>query len=309
MNDLSHWTRDNAEYQPSGRKTGGFRTRTVLIPLTFILIHFITVNLVSVAFLAVHLMVKTFGGAMDILDVLGDPQALNSLIQANYPVITILYAVILIPVYGIYLVIARKNDPRMLLSEPIRIMDLLPGLAMTVGALGLTSLYFALLDHLSQSSVFIANQLEAYEALSGSFSPQGGVGFLIIGISVMAPITEELLFRGIVQGELRKAMPETAAIIIQAILFAAYHIQPVQASYALIPGILLGVAYAWSRSIWVPIAMHMLFNALGSLLPILVGEDPYLGQVAATAQIAFIAAGILAGVFFHMNRRKRPESI
>ena len=283
--------------------------RTVLVPLTFIMVHFITVNLVSIAFLAVHLMVKSLGGALDILDVIGDAQAMNSLIQANYPVITILYALILIPVYAIYLIIARKNDPRMLLTESLRVSDLLPGLAMAVGALGLTSLYFALLDHLSQSSAFVAKQLEAYEALSSSFSPQGGLGFLIIGISVMAPITEELLFRGIVQGELRKAMPESAAIIIQAILFAAYHIQPVQASYALIPGVLLGVTYAWSRSIWVPIAMHMLFNALGSLLPILVGEDPYLGQVAATAQIAFIAAGILAGVFFFMNRRKNPESI
>ena len=304
MDELNHWTRDSAEYQPSGRKTGGFRPRTVLVPLTFIMIHFITVNLVTVAYLAVHMMVKSIGGAFDILDVLGDAQALNSLVQANYPMITILYALILIPVYGIYLVIARKNDPRMLLTESFRLADLLPGLAMTVGALGLTSLYFVLLDQLSQSNAFIAGLLEDYEALSGSFSPEGGLGFLIIGISVMAPITEELLFRGIVQGELRKAMPEPAAIIIQAILFAAYHIQPVQASYALIPGVLLGVAYAWSRSIWVPIAMHMLFNALGSLLPVLVGDDPYLGQVAATAQVAFIAAGILAGVFFYMNRRK-----
>lgn len=173
MDEWKNWTRASGEYRQAGLKPGGLRARTFLIPLTFILIHFLTVNLVSVAFIAVKLMISSFGGGLDILDIFGDPQALNDLVQVNYPLITILYALLLIPVYGIYLVIARKNDPRMLLAEPVRMTDLLAGLAMAVGALGLTSLYFVLLDHLAMNSDFVARQLESYEALSGSFSPEG----------------------------------------------------------------------------------------------------------------------------------------
>lgn len=304
MEEPARWTHQTA--QTSERRSGsrGFHARTVTVPLVFILIHFIVVNAVSIAYLLIILALQSASGMLNMLDILSDPEALVGMVQEHYPVITIIYAAFLIPVYALYLKHARRKDERALLTEPLRLMDILPGLAMAVGALGLTNLYFVLLARLAESSPFVASQMDAYEKLSASFSPKNGLGFLIVGISVMAPVTEELLFRGIVQGELRKAMPEPAAVLIQAVIFAAYHLQPIQSSYALIPGLLLGMAYAWSRSIWVPIAMHMFFNFLGSILPVLAGTDEYLGQVAATAQIGFIAAGTLAGVFFYMNRRR-----
>jgi membrane protease YdiL (CAAX protease family) len=283
-----------------------FQARTITIPLLFISIHFVMVNIVSIAYLMVLLLLKSITGTVDVMDILGNTDALNQLAQTHYPVITILYSLVLIPVYGAYLHYSHRRDARSLLLERVRILDILPGLAMAIGALGLTTLYFALLAKLAETSTFIAEQLDAYKKLSESFSPENGLIFLIIGISIMAPITEELLFRGVVQGEFRKAMPEPVAIVLQAVIFAFYHLQPVQISYALIPGLLLGMAYAWSRSIWVPILMHMLFNFLGSVLPILVGDDAMLNQIVATAQIAFIAAGLVAAIFFYMNRRRGP---
>jgi len=309
MGEPAGWTHQIAQ-SPGGRSSArGFQARTVTVPLVFILIHFIVVNIVSIAYLLIVLMLQSASGLINMLDILGDAEALSGMVQEHYPVITIIYAAFLIPVYTLYLTHARRKDHRALLTEPVRMTDILPGLAMAVGALGLTNLYFVLLTRLAETSPFIASQMDAYEKLSASFSPKNGLGFLIVGISVMAPVTEELLFRGIVQGELRKAMPEPIAVLIQAVVFAAYHLQPIQSSYALIPGLLLGMAYAWSRSIWVPIVMHMFFNFLGSILPILAGTDEYLGQVAATAQVGFIAAGALAGVFFYMNRRRGLDSM
>lgn len=307
--ESNRWSHESIQLSEPHRPVRGFRARTFMVPLTFILIHFITVNVVTTAYLLVYLVLKSVSGTADILQVLGDRELLTQLIQSNYPVITVLYSLFLIPVYGLYLKHARTKDARALLVERLRLTDLLPGLAMAIGALGLTNLYFALLIKLSETIPFVADQLDQYEQLSGSFSPENGLVFLAIGISIMAPITEELLFRGIVQGELRKAMPESVAIILQAILFAAYHMQLVQSSYALIPGLILGIAYAWSRSIWVPIAMHMGFNLLGSILPILVGEEPFINQVASVAQVGFIVVGLLAGAFFYMNRRHEAEDL
>lgn len=304
--ETTNWTHETIRIPDPGRPARRLRSRTILIPLLFILIHFITVNMVSIAYLLIYLLLRSVSGSVDIMQVLGSTEALTKLVQEHYPVITILYSSFLIPVYYLYLRYARRKDFRALLAERTRISDLLPGLAMAVGALGLTNLYFSLLTKLAESSPFVAGQLEDYEKLSGSFTPETGLAFLIIGISVMAPVTEELLFRGIVQGELRKAMPEPVAIVLQAVLFAVYHIQPVQASYALIPGLLLGIAYAWSRSIWVPIAMHMGFNLLGSILPILAGKDEFINRVTVSAQVGFIAVGLVAGVFFYMNRRRGP---
>ena len=301
--ESSRWTHMSIGSQKPDGHGRRIRMRTILIPLVFILIHFIAVNVLSIVYLLIYLFFQNAAGSLDILQILGSQEALTELIQEHYPIITILYSAFLIPIYSIYLKQAQRKDARSLLTERIRMLDILPGLAMSVGALGLTNLYFSLLTKLGESSSFVAGQLEAYKELTGSFTPDQGLVFLIIGISFMAPVTEELLFRGIVQGELRKAMPEPVAIVLQAVMFAAYHIQPVQASYALIPGLLLGIAYAWSRSIWVPIIMHMGFNLLGSILPVLAGEDEYISQVAASAQVGFIAAGLLAGIFFYMNRR------
>lgn len=290
------------------QKPHRFGARTILVPLLFILLHLVAATLVSALYVVVLVLINSAANNQDMLATLSDAEALNRLLTQHYPIITVLYSLVLVPTYALYLVYARRRDPLVLHTDPLRPSDLFAGLAMMVGALGLTNLYFVLLDRLSDSIPLVDRYLTDYERISESFTPDAGMFWLILGISVMAPLTEELLFRGIVQGELRRVMPEPAAIVLQAVVFAAYHMQPVQSTYALIPGLLLGIAYAWSRSIWVPILMHMTFNLLGSLVPLLNGEDAGLGQITALAQLAFIVVGVLAGIYMHMNRRRAPAA-
>ena len=66
---------------------------------------------------------------------------------------------------------------------------------------------------------------------------------------------------------------------------------------------MLGFAYAWTRSLWVPILMHMLFNFLGSVLPSLVGEDEVLGQIVGISEMAFILIGALCLIYLYRNRK------
>lgn len=278
--------------------------RTIFLPLLFMGLHWVVINLAAVGYMVAFVMLRTPGSATDPWHVFSDQDILNQVLIEQYPIITIFYSLALIPIYIIFLIISRGRDKRILLSEPLKATHLWPSIAIIIGAMGLTQLWFMLLNVLSERIGYIDAKMQDYIEQSEAFAPTAGYIWLILGIVILAPIAEELLFRGIIQGELRKAMPEWLAVIIQAILFAAFHVQPIQVSYVIIPGLLLGMAYAWSRSIWVPIIMHIVFNFIGSVIPTLVGDDEILSMIVIFTQIAFIVIGTLAAVYFYMKRRK-----
>ncbi len=83
-------------------------------------------------------------------------------------------------------------------------------------------------------------------------------------IAVVAPIFEEFFFRGAIYRELRSSTPIWVAIVLQALIFGVFHMNLVQGLYAFGIGIILGLVYEWSRSLWVPIIFHAVFNAIGT---------------------------------------------
>ena len=102
-----------------------------------------------------------------------------------------------------------------------------------------------------------------YDSISELFVSDNTImRFAIIGF--LAPITEELVFRGILINRMR-GMPVWASIAIQAVLFSLVHLNLFQSLYAFVAGILLGYAYIKFRSLGVVILGHMTYN-LSSLL-------------------------------------------
>ena len=88
----------------------------------------------------------------------------------------------------------------------------------------------------------------------------------VLGI-VVAPVTEELLFRGALFGSLRPRIGSRAAAVLSSLLFAAVH----GSLTALAPLFVLALVLCWvyerSGSLVAPVVVHMLFNAT-SLLPL-----------------------------------------
>ncbi len=279
------------------------RIRTILFPILFMGLHWLVMNIAALLYLAVFTVVTMSGHDISLFSFFEDQEFLSQILIEQYPIIAVLYSLVLIPVYLVFLSLSRQRDPRVLLNASLRSQHIWPAIAMMIGAMGLTNLWFALLTYLGDQFEYVNEQLQNYIEQASAFTPSAGYIWLILGIVIFAPIAEELLFRGIIQGELRKAMPEWLAIIIQAVIFALFHMQPVQITYVIVPGLLLGVAYAWSRTIWVPIVMHITFNFLGSVIPSVVGEDEVLSSIVIYSQLAFIFIGILAAVYFYMNRR------
>jgi len=84
--------------------------------------------------------------------------------------------------------------------------------------------------------------------------------------ATLAPLCEEVAFRGYLLSALRTRGGETRAVAISALLFAAMHLDPVR-----FPALaVLGALYAWlavrSGSLWPSVAAHAANNAIGALL-------------------------------------------
>ena len=113
----------------------------------------------------------------------------------------------------------------------------------------------------------------------------------ILLTGILVPIIEEIMYRGLVFDQLRKNLPLSLALIIQALIFGIIHLNMVQGTYAFMIGILLGVALIRSRSIILPIAIHMGTNLSGVIL------SKYQDQIGISAEtIIRVSSYVLAPV-------------
>ncbi len=85
--------------------------------------------------------------------------------------------------------------------------------------------------------------------------------YIIICAVLVAPVAEECCFRGFLYTGLRRWGGRTAAAIASALLFGAIHGSLAQMMPLTIFGIMQCIAYEKARSLWLPIGVHMLFNA------------------------------------------------
>lgn len=134
-----------------------------------------------------------------------------------------------------------------------------------------------------------------------------GGGFLIqfLTAGIVAPIVEELIFRGLVYRRTKKMTGTIAAAILSAALFGVFHGNWVQAPYAFIIGIVAVFVYEKFKSIVAPIMLHMSANILSVLIMTLASSDTptvdslnidTLSYVSSLIIFIFIT-GVLAAVF------------
>lgn len=85
-----------------------------------------------------------------------------------------------------------------------------------------------------------------------------GVGAVLFGL--IAPITEEIVFRGLVFNRMRRYYPTAAAMIASGVLFGAYHGNLVQGLYGACMGILLAYTYERMHRFYIPCLFHAVAN-------------------------------------------------
>jgi membrane protease YdiL (CAAX protease family) len=106
------------------------------------------------------------------------------------------------------------------------------------------------------------------QALIGSLS-EGPVQLLlaVVAAVVLAPIAEELLFRGLLHRALRRRRSLPVAAAISSVAFAGVHVdvafsQPLALIGLVIVGAALAVAYERTGSLVVPVVMHAVYNGV-----------------------------------------------
>ena len=87
------------------------------------------------------------------------------------------------------------------------------------------------------------------------------IGLAILAVAI-APVTEELFFRGFVFGGLAGRWGFWRAAGISALLFMAAHLEPLSFPPLFVLGLLLAWLYHRTRALWAPILVHFGNNAI-----------------------------------------------
>lgn len=126
------------------------------------------------------------------------------------------------------------------------------------------------------------------------------VGALLFGL--LSPITEEIVFRGVIYNRMRRYCPTTAAIVLSGLLFGVYHGNLIQGLYGGCIGILLAYTYERLHSFFIP----CLFHATANLVVYTLAQNEELHASAFGVQgciILLIISGICIFMVEKMQHR------
>ena len=107
---------------------------------------------------------------------------------------------------------------------------------------------------------------EEYAEYSAGLSDQSRPLLMFLATVVVAPITEEIFFRGLVYTRLKRGMPTLVAILVESAVFGAMHGATIWMAYAFLLGVVMTLLYEKFGSILVSMAFHAAFNLAGGYL-------------------------------------------
>ena len=152
----------------------------------------------------------------------------------------------------------RKGDP---LGDTHRLRQL-TGVILLVPGMQFFSSYL-----IGVVSMAFPQWLDQYEELLKTAGLDSSITLPMLLYSVLlAPVCEELIFRGTTMHLARKAVPFWLANVMQAFLFGLFHMNWIQGIYAFALGLVLGYVCEKGGSIYYSIFLHFLFNFWGTVI-------------------------------------------
>ena len=139
-----------------------------------------------------------------------------------------------------------------------------------------------------------------------SFIGKGNALVEFVAIALVAPAVEETFFRGAVYETLKLGMPRAAAVIISSVMFGAAHGNLISFIFTTLLGVILALALEATHSIYVPMMIHISFNASSYFITCaLDGTDAGETLVFCIGGV-LIAAAALSGIFAFGKTKKSP---
>lgn len=172
------------------------------------------------------------------------------------------------------------RETPMLWSEAFGLAAPRRGKAVLLGALGavlflpfawgMQGLLAGLIEWLTRHP---AVQQEVVTVLQKGNSPRGEQVFVAVLAVLVAPVAEEMLFRGIVYPTLKQGGHPRAAWWLTSLLFAAMHFNALSFLPLTVFSMILIYLYEKTGSLWASITAHSLFNFANFLFMLLTAGD------------------------------------
>lgn len=257
-------------------------------------IYFLISNIISVVFImitAIFMNMDMIAGRTDI-DMVAFQEQLTTTLYKNSMMLTAIAAAITIPIACLLF----RGDKRKEYTEYEKLNVRLYGLII-IAAISICLGSNQLLTISRLDEIFPGFQ-QVQEILYG-----GGIVMEVLAAVILAPIIEELLFRGLVFKRLYGYTGRIPAMIISSLFFGIYHGNMVQGIYAFIVGMLFVFIYDKYKTIAAPILAHMIAN-LTSVLSVEAGIFDVLYLNDMTFYIStVISIALCIGVVIVINKK------
>jgi membrane protease YdiL (CAAX protease family) len=135
-----------------------------------------------------------------------------------------------------------------------------------VGALFLVRIATGIVLVLTDQTKHVQAGFEHFDVTSKTQAVTAtGAGLAVLSLVVIAPIVEEIVFRGLLFGALAGRLGILASAVVTALLFGAAHGDLVFFPTLVAMGFVTALAYAGTGNLWVAVTLHALNNALGAI--------------------------------------------
>lgn len=212
----------------------------------YLLLFLFGQTVVTVAVMAVFALWSYLnGGAVD-------PDTLLNDVLRQTPLITVCSAAVTLVILLVVFLIRKKNP-----LKEVGLVRTSPSVAAAAAAVtpALYMLVILVMGLLPEA------WLEDYAQASAGLNDTGLLAFF--GTVLAAPLVEEVIFRGLMQSRLARAMPGWLAAVVAALAFGLCHGQFVWVAYATLLGLIFGWIRLRSGSILPSLLAHFVFNLIG----------------------------------------------
>ncbi|MCH5270518.1 MAG: CPBP family intramembrane metalloprotease [Lachnospiraceae bacterium] len=149
------------------------------------------------------------------------------------------------------------------------------------------------------------------EALTGDMENHLGNSIVafIMSVFIIAPIVEEVVFRGLIMTKLRKEMSVTTSSLLSAVLFAIIHFMAggtITVIHAFWGGLIFALVYEKTKSLLPAIAAHS-FGNIGGFVPQAIHSCPAIIQYMIG--VVFMIVAILSCAFLKSNANKKMPNV
>ncbi len=131
--------------------------------------------------------------------------------------------------------------------------------------LGAIMYYAALIAMLSLAQLIPGFDLEQTQEIGYQTANGWQLGLAFIGLVVLPPLAEEMLFRGFLYRGLAKKWPKLLAAIFASVLFAVVHFQWNVGVDVFVLSMVMIFLYEKTKNLWVCVGLHALKNGVAFL--------------------------------------------